>query len=82
VQVTVSVSKKNFKRAVDRNLLRRRTREAFRLHKTNIYTKIEDNQRFAWLIMFTAKEILEYKDIERGMKKLFRRFEEARNQPV
>jgi ribonuclease P protein component len=76
VQVTVSVSKKKFKRAVDRNLLRRRTKEAFRLQKENIYIKLTDNQSFAWLIIFTAKEILDYKEIERGMKKLIRRFQE------
>ncbi|MFM2269249.1 MAG: hypothetical protein RL757_2690 [Bacteroidota bacterium] len=80
-QITIAVPKKHFKRAVDRNLLRRRTREAFRLYKKNVYAKMPGNQHFAWLIMFTAREILEYSEIERGMKKLMRRFQDAQNAP-
>ena len=34
VQVLISVPKKKFKRAVDRNLLKRRIREIYRLHKS------------------------------------------------
>ena len=34
VQVLISVPKKRFKRAVDRNLLKRRIRELYRIHKS------------------------------------------------
>ncbi len=33
VQVVINVAKKRYKRAVDRNLIKRRTREAYRLQK-------------------------------------------------
>lgn len=38
VQILISVPKKLFKRAVDRNVIKRRIRESFRLHQTQIQT--------------------------------------------
>lgn len=38
-QVLISVPKRNFKRAVDRNVLKRRIREAYRLNKERIQSK-------------------------------------------
>lgn len=39
-RMAISVSKKRFKRAVKRNRVKRLTREAYRLHKTDFYTQI------------------------------------------
>ena len=52
-QVLISVSVRNFKRAVDRNAIKRRVREAYRLNKS-IFTSAKK-----WLIayIYTAKEI-------------------------
>lgn len=40
IQILVSVSKRSFKKAVDRNLIKRRIKEAFRLNKATFYPQI------------------------------------------
>lgn len=42
VSILVSVSKRNFKKATDRNRLKRQMREAFRLRKDAFYKRIND----------------------------------------
>jgi ribonuclease P protein component len=53
-QVLISVPARNFKRAVDRNIVKRRIREAYRLHKH----ELNSNQKWLIAYIYTAKEIL------------------------
>ena len=69
-QVLFSVSKRSFKRAVDRNLLKRRCREAYRIHKS-IFVKNTETPIPAYIaFVYIAKEKTEYSVIEKAMKKL------------
>ncbi|MBN2636193.1 MAG: ribonuclease P protein component [Prolixibacteraceae bacterium] len=68
VQAGFSVGKKVFKKAVQRNLLKRRMREAYRLNKHDLYINIEDKQ-LALFIIYIGKSIIEYKPINDAMKK-------------
>ena len=60
-QVLVSVSKRNFKRAVDRNRLKRQIREAYRLNK-HLLTNLPDKYAIAYI--YTFKKMIPYKDLE------------------
>jgi ribonuclease P protein component len=70
-QVLISVSKKNFKKAVDRNLIKRRMRESFRLNKHQIAA----SNKLLIAYIYSAKEILTFAQIQERLVKTFNRFE-------
>lgn len=69
MQSSFSVSKRNFKRAVHRNLLKRRMREAFRLRKNEFYQSLSStNGQLAVMFIFIGKQISDFAEIDKGMK--------------
>lgn len=72
VQTAFTVSKKGFKRAVHRNLIKRRLRETFRLNKRLLIGFTAENQ-IAIFIIFIGKEIPEFSVVEQAMKKALNR---------
>lgn len=70
VQVLFSVPKRIFKRAVMRNKIRRRSKEAYRLRKTCMETMLgAKDKKIAVMFIYTAKEELDYHVIEKGIEK-------------
>jgi ribonuclease P protein component len=69
VEVMFSVPKKFHKRANKRNLLKRRTREAYRLSAEALRTKAED-RGVDLALVYSTKDIVSYKTIENAVKRI------------
>ncbi len=67
-QVLFTVPKRNHKKAVDRNKIKRRLKEAYRLHKNIIYG--EKAPRIPYIIgyVYLGKDIIPFKDLENKLK--------------
>lgn len=72
-RIVVSVPKRSFKRAVKRNLLKRRIRESYRRQKS-LLTGTWD-----LLIVYTSREVLPYETIFADMTEMLCKMESADN---
>lgn len=72
VKTGVSVSKRNFKKAVQRNRLKRLMRESYRLNKSNYLNNIPD--QYAFMILYIGKTESDYKTISKKMNILMDKF--------
>ena len=69
---TISVPKRRFKRAVKRNLIKRRTREVFRTNKQILNSVVKDGQIHLMLI-YTSDRLLPFVELEDSIKKILQR---------
>jgi len=70
-QVLISVPKRRFKRAVDRNLLKRRIREAFRLQKNSLLYPFLEDHPILLSIQYIGNKIEDYDLVFKKMTALF-----------
>ncbi|MDP5001415.1 MAG: ribonuclease P protein component [Flavobacterium sp.] len=75
MKMGVSVSKKYFKKAVDRNYFKRVLRETYRLNKHILIDNIE--KPYAFMFFYQTKERLSYQEIEEKTIQLFQKFNES-----
>ena len=65
-QVAFSVSKRLFRRAVKRNLIKRRLRESYRKNKHLLYDILQkENRRINFIIIFKGETIPDYSETEK-----------------
>ena len=72
IKTGVSVSKRNFKKAVDRNRIKRLLREAYGLQKGSYFNNI--TTQYAFMILYIGKEMPNHTEVESKMKLLLGRF--------
>ena len=73
IQTGVSVSKRNFKKAVQRNRIKRLMREAYRKNKDLVYGS-ENTKKHIFMFIYQGNKELEYRVIEEKMKELLSAF--------
>ena len=72
IKMGVSVSKKNFKRAVDRNYFKRILRETYRLNKHLLIDNLD--QPYSFMFFYQTKDRLTYEEINTKTIQLFEKF--------
>jgi len=74
LQVGVSASKRNFKKAVERNRIKRLIREAYRLQKPALENHlIQNKQSLSIFLMYVGKEMPEYEQLKESVEKIIKR---------
>ncbi len=72
IKMGVSVSKKHFKNAVDRNYFKRVLRETYRLNKHLLVDNL--NEPYAFMFFYQTKDRLSYEEINTKTVQLFEKF--------
>lgn len=77
IQAGFSVSKRHFKKAVQRNRIKRLLREAYRKNKYLIYES-EHTKKHVFMFIYVGKEAEKYSVLEEKMRKLLKKFRESK----
>jgi ribonuclease P protein component len=73
-QILITVGKRSFKNAVDRNRVKRQVREVYRLHKNELYDKLVKDQKTCILgIIYTTNIHLPTEELEVKIKAVLKR---------
>jgi len=71
IKAGFTVSSKNFSRAVDRNRIKRLSRESYRIQKKELEISIRENRsELSLFFIYTGREIISYEEISSTLKQV------------
>ena len=76
ISLLVSVSKRHFKHAVDRNRVKRLIREAYRLHKGLLLDQLPEGRHLDLAFIWMSDELTDFPTVESKVKSLLQRIVE------
>lgn len=81
IQSLFSVPKRKIRKAVDRNLVRRRIKESFRLNKARFLPelKIPEDKHLSIAFIYTGNEIMEYHVIDKALQQCLKKLTQSIN---
>ena len=81
-QTLVSVSKRSFKRAVDRNRIKRLMKEAWRMQKPALYAVLQEHEKQrAIVLIYVGRELPTFEDMQASVDVLIQKMVRALNGP-
>ncbi len=79
-QVAVTVSKRKFKLAVTRNLLKRRIKELYRLNKLNFYNELQElDIQVAFMLVYLPTKVMTTNEMELRLQQAIERIPKEYN---
>ncbi|HKP31715.1 MAG TPA: ribonuclease P protein component, partial [Chitinophagaceae bacterium] len=82
-QAGFTAPSKSFKRAVDRNRIKRLTREAYRLQKNDLYDALKERSRqMIIFFVYNGKEIPKYEIVTQSMTSIIKKLVKIVNEDV